>query len=158
MGRKNTSMLLAGLVLASRFRFAYLEDREEVFVKLFGDGLSDAEFEANCTQLKYNLEQMSHEAADFGLLDNDTFVKAFGAENRAKAENFLKNWDETERRLNLKLPTSDTRITPENRPDIKSALNDFFASVEVENEKFTIAAIDVFRSEVSASFSHHESD
>ncbi|MGJ7509693.1 toll/interleukin-1 receptor domain-containing protein [Variovorax sp. GT1P44] len=156
MGRKNTSMLLAGLVLASRFRFAYLEDGEEVFAKLFGDGLSDEEFEANCTQLKYNLEQMSHEAADFGLLDNDTFVKAFGVENRAKAENFLKNWDETEKRLNLKLPTMETRITPENRSDIKSALTEFFASVEVENEKFTLAAIDVFRAEVETGFRHRE--
>lgn len=152
IGWKNTSMLLAGLVMASRFRFAYLEDRDEVFARLFGDNLGVGEFEANCTQLKYNLEQMTHEAADLGLLDADTFIKAFGPENRARAESFLKNWEETERRLNVTLPTSDTRITPSNRPDIKNALIEFFDSVEAENERFIIAAIDVFRSEVAASF------
>jgi hypothetical protein len=80
-------MLLAGLVLASRFRFTYLEDREEVFARLFGRDVSNEEVEANCRQLKYNLEDMSHEAADFGLMDEDTFVWP-SVWNRAKAESF----------------------------------------------------------------------
>jgi len=152
LGKSNTSMLLAGLVLASRFRFAYLEEREEVLAKQFGDRLSNDDFEASCRQLKYDLEQMSHEAADFGLLDPTTFIKAFGAENRAKAESFLQNWAETEKRLNERLPRADVHITDENRKDVKAAITAFLDSVETENEKFMVAAIDVFKSEVQATF------
>jgi hypothetical protein len=154
LGRKNTSMLLSGLVLASRFRFTYLEDRDEVFARLFGDSVSKDELEANCRQLKYNLEDMSHEAVDFGLMDEDTFVKAFGPENRATAESFLTTWAKTQARLFSKLPDSEAHVTDANRAEIVAALAEFFGAVEVENERFIGSAIDVFRSEVRETFRH----
>jgi len=156
LGRKNTSMLLAGLVLASRFRFTYLEDHDEVFARLFGDGVSNEELEGNCRQLKYNIEDMSHEAADFGLMDEDTFVKAFGPENRAKAESFLTTWATTQTSLFSKIPDSGTHVTDGNRAAITAALAQFFGSVEAENERFIEAAIDVFRSEVSETFRNRQ--
>jgi TIR domain len=152
LGKKNTSMLLAGLVLASRFRFAYLEEKEEVLATRFDDRLSNDEFESSCRQLEYDLEQMSHEAADFGLLDPATFIKAFGVENKAKAERFLLSWAETEMRLDEALPHGTTRITDSNRAKVKQAIVQFLNSLEPENEKFIAAAIDVFRSEVLATF------
>jgi hypothetical protein len=152
LGRKNTSMLLAGLVLASRFRFAYLEDKDEVFNNKFGDRLSDERFEIGCRQLKYDLEQMSHEAADFGLLDPTTFIQSFGAENKAEAESFMINWAEMEKRLYAGLPSPTIRVTSKNRREIKDAVQEFMNSIELENEKFIVTAIDVFRSEIVASF------
>ncbi|HKA46296.1 MAG TPA: toll/interleukin-1 receptor domain-containing protein [Burkholderiales bacterium] len=152
LGKKNTSMLLAGLVLASRFRFAYLEEKEQVMAARFGDRLSNEEFEAGCRQLRYDLEQMQHEAADFGLLDPATFIKSFGSENKAKAESFLANWAKTEKRLYDKLAHGDVRVTDQNRAAIKQSVIEFLSSVETENEKFMVAAIDVYREQVLATF------
>jgi hypothetical protein len=154
LGKKNTSMLLAGLVMASRFRFKYLEEKAEMFETRFGDRLSNDDFGANCRQLKYDLEGMTHEAADFGLLDPTTFINAFGPDNRAKAESFLDNWAVTEKKLNDALPAPDVRITVQNRAGIKAAIADFFDSVEEENERFIVSAIDIFRAETIATFGH----
>jgi len=152
LGRKNTSMLLAGLVHASRFRFTYLEDHEEVFDRLFGDGVPNDEFENNCRQLKYNIEDMTHEAADFGLIDESSFVKAFGPENRAKAENFLKTWVASQTHLYQRLPDSEARVTDANRAEIAKALAEYFRTVEAVNEKFIVAAIEAFRTEIMETF------
>jgi hypothetical protein len=154
LGKKNTSMLLAGLVMASRFRFKYLEDKDDMFEARFGDRLSNDDFGANCRQLKYDLEDMAHEAADFGLLDPTTFINSFGPGNRAKAESFLDNWAVTEKKLYEALPPPDARIGAQNRVAVKKAIAEFFDSVEDENERFIVAAIDMFRAETIATFGH----
>lgn len=46
LGKQHTSTLLAGLVLASRFRFAYFEEWDRMFTSKFGESLSDSEFGA----------------------------------------------------------------------------------------------------------------
>src|SRR5262249_58173158 len=55
LGFAGTSLLLAGLVLASRFRFAYLEEPERVSA-CFDDSLDAGTFTTSCKQLRYDLE------------------------------------------------------------------------------------------------------
>jgi hypothetical protein len=47
LGKKHTSLMLAGIVLAARVMFSYLEEHQTLSNK-FDDSLSKADFEANC--------------------------------------------------------------------------------------------------------------
>src|SRR4051794_23700673 len=44
-GDETTSAMLVGLILASRFRFAFIEARENLLRQTFGEKTSDAEFQ-----------------------------------------------------------------------------------------------------------------
>jgi TIR domain len=144
LGKQHTSLILAGLILASRFRFAYFEEPETIATK-FGDTLSDQEFATNVWQLDYDLDRWRHEAMEFGLLDPVAFVKAFGDERKAFAEALLKTSSDSRDRLIARLPTLGEEIGPKNRADIKRAILDYFDTVEPVNRQFLTVALDVYR-------------
>ena len=78
VGDQNTSLILAGSgVVASRFRFAYLERPERIEAR-FDDRVSDVEFEGHYRQFLYDLERMRQEAMELGLLDPTAFINSFG--------------------------------------------------------------------------------
>jgi hypothetical protein len=147
LGNRNTSLLLAGIVLGSRFRFAYLEGPNKPYQRLFNDNLEDREFAINCRQLRYDIDRIEHESAEFGLLDRDEFVKAFGPENMAIAEGFTEKWDELKEDLFGALPIRE--IEKSERPAVQSAIEKFFAEVERENAAFLEKAIEVYQMEMS---------
>ena len=60
LGDQNTSLILAGLVVASRFRFSYLEEPDRTAAQ-FDDKVIDSEFEGNYRQFLYDLERMKQE-------------------------------------------------------------------------------------------------
>jgi hypothetical protein len=147
LGKTNTSMMLAGLVLASRFRFAYLEEPESVAAR-FADSLALDQFEANCWQLRYDLDRSQHEAIEFGLMDPLIFVKAFGEQNRALAEKLLAQSAASRDQLLTTLPQPGEHVTETARPGVKAAVGQFLRSVEPINSQFLTTALDVFRNEV----------
>jgi len=148
VGLMTTSLLLAGLVQASRFRFAFLEQPDRVAAR-FDDALSDQEFATNCKQLRYDIDRIESEAAELGVLDLDTFVAAFGPRRRAQAEGFIKQWDAAKVALLAELPVPDAPLTPEARARARPAIAAFLKAMERENRSFVLAALDAYREELA---------
>jgi hypothetical protein len=88
LGKKHTSVLLAGIVLAARFRFAYIEEPERVAAK-FSANLPHADFELNCRQLGYDLERYQDEAFEHGLLNPAELISVFGVGKKPFVEDIL---------------------------------------------------------------------
>ncbi|MEJ1963780.1 MAG: toll/interleukin-1 receptor domain-containing protein [Gammaproteobacteria bacterium] len=149
LGKRNTSLILAGLVLASRFRFAYLEEPEEVAAK-FSDALPGDVFESHCWQFHYDLDRLQHEAVELGLLDTNEFVKAFGEANRGFAEGLLKTSVESRARLLGVLPPMGEPIGAEKRPTVRDAILAYLREVGPVNSRFISVAIEVYREEIRA--------
>ena len=149
LGKSNTSMMLAGLVLASRFRFAYLEEPESVTAK-FADTVPLDAFEANCWQLRYDLDRLQHEAMEFGLLDPVVFIKAFGEENRGIAEHLLAQSAAGRNDLLALLPKPGEPVSAATRSKVKEAIGGFLKSSEPINGEFLTKALEVFGTELKS--------
>lgn len=156
LGHSVTSLLLAGLVQASRFRFAYLEEWEKYRQSRFGDEVRDADFLINCTQLRYDLERIEHEAAEYGLLDRKAFIDAFGEQRRAVAESFGETWDREKGALLKLLP--DPKGPLASRSESKDAILNFFKAMAIENGRFIITTIDAYHEEILAQIKSQDLD
>jgi hypothetical protein len=91
VGDETTSALLIGLILASRFRFTFIEAAEELQAR-FGDEVSDSEFQLACRQLVYDIERMEQESSEFGMNNPDLFQQAFGPQNYEIVNGFYEVW------------------------------------------------------------------
>lgn len=145
IGDQNTSLILAGLVVASRFRFAYLEQPERITAQ-FDDALSDSEFDGNYRQFLYDLERMQHESMELGLTDPMAFLNAFGPSRRGIAEGFLAAWKEARQALDAGLPPTLTGA--ESRARAKAAVLQFLTTIEAENARFLKIALEAYREEL----------
>jgi TIR domain len=153
LGHTNTSLLLAGLVQASRFRFAYLEEWDRYRHSRFDEAVPDQDFLIHCTQLRYDLERLEHEAAEYGLLDRKAFIEAYGDSNRAVAESFGETWDRAKSELLKILPSGGTMTEP--RPQVRAAIIKFFREMAAENSRFIATTIDVYRGEILGQIKDH---
>jgi TIR domain len=147
LGDQKTSLILAGLVVASRFRFAYLEQPARV-AQLFKDTLSDGEFDGNYRQFQRDLERMRIEGTELGLVDTTAFVHAFGQSRQGVAESFLNEWKVAKSALDEALPPPEVAVTEVNRPQIREAIAAFIARMAVENARFMRVAVESFREEL----------
>jgi hypothetical protein len=147
LGKKHTSLMLAGIVLAARFRFAYLDEHHALSNK-FDDSLSKAEFEANCWQLHYNLDRLRLEAIELGILDPIEFIKSFGDDKRGIAENLLKGSLESRLELYEKLPAPGEHIREVDRASIKNAIITYFQQIEPLNRQFLTEGLERFKDEM----------
>jgi len=146
VGFQKTSLLLAGLVQASRFRFSYLEEPDRV-AALFDDARSDLEFAINCRQLEYDIARIQTEALELGVVDGQAFIAAFGEKRRATAESFGRIWEQAKAAL---LPAHDAPLQPERRAACRTAISRFLADMAGENRPFVVAALEAYRDEVGA--------
>jgi len=91
VGDETTSALLVGLILASRFRFTFIEAAPELMERL-GDDVTDADFQLSCRQLLYDIERMEQESSEFGMNNPELFQQAFGPENHEIINAFYEVW------------------------------------------------------------------
>lgn len=147
VGFQKTSLLLAGLVLASRFRFSYLEETDRV-AALFDEARSDLEFAINCKQLEYDIARIQSESLELGVVDGQAFIAAFGEKRRAVAESFGKVWETAKAALLPALPPHDAPLQPERRAAAREAITKFLRDMASENRRFVLAALDAYRDEV----------
>jgi hypothetical protein len=157
LGKKHTSLILAGLLLASRFRFAYLEEPDLVAAK-FADSLSDVEFEANCWQLYYDLERARHEAVELGLLSTAEYVRAFGEDRRGIAESLIQSATDARQRLSAVLPNPGDRVGPHNRPKVKEVIMQYLHDISPVNGRFLVEGLAVLQREIRAQVGPEASD
>jgi hypothetical protein len=91
VGDETTSALLIGLILASRFRFTFIESAEDLQTR-FSDEVTDSEFQLGCRQLIYDIERMEHESSEFGMNNPELFQQAFGPHNFEIVNGFYEVW------------------------------------------------------------------
>jgi hypothetical protein len=147
LGKKHTSLMLAGIVLAARFRFAYLED-PKILAEKFDDFLSADDFQSNCWQFHYDLDRLRHEAIELGILDPVAFINAFGEERRGFAENLLKVSNDSRLKLYEALPVPGERIADADRPRVKAAILEYCEKVGGLNSRFLIEALEILKNEL----------
>jgi hypothetical protein len=147
LGNQNTSMILAGLILASRFRFAYFEQPERVRAS-FSDDISDSDFLTHYRQLLYDLDRIAQEGMELGLTNQTVFVQSFGPNRQAVAEQFLTDYAKAKKKLEQSLPAKDAPVTAANRPQIKTAIMTFLQEMGDENSHFLTAALDAYQEEL----------
>jgi hypothetical protein len=156
LGAKTTSALLASIIMASRFRFAYFEEPDAPNIGFRSD-LNDRLVDVRCRQLLYDVERLEHEAMEFGL-DNSSFLRAFGKENRALAESFMLNWEAAKQEfLSTVRPAAGSRVDC-SQESLKRAVDKFLQTVEHENRQFLLVAIDIYRSEMRRRLGAEEID
>jgi hypothetical protein len=146
LGAKTTSALLASIIMASRFRFAYFEEPDASNID-FRNDMNDKVVDIKCRQLIYDVERLEHEAMEFGL-DNSSFLKAFGEENKALAESFISNWEAAKREFLSTVRPAAGSMVDCSQESLKRAVDKFLQAVEHENRHFLLAAIDIYRSEM----------
>jgi TIR domain len=144
LGDQSAPLILAGIVLASRLRFAYFEHPDQANLR-FSDEQADRDFEIACRQLCYDLERIRHEAMELGLLDIPAFVRAFGEENKAVAESFIETSRKAREELFSKLPGPHVSINAQSRPIVKEAILKWLKEVAEENKRFLLTAVDVYK-------------
>jgi len=91
VGDETTSALLIGLILASRFRFTFIESAEDLQTR-FSDEVTESEFQLGCRQLIYDIERMEHESSEFGMNNPELFQQAFGPHNFEIVNGFYEVW------------------------------------------------------------------
>ena len=147
LGDQKTSLILAGLVVGSRFRFAYLEQPARI-ASQFADNVSDSEFLGNYRQFLQDLERMKIESMELGLVDATAFMQAFGESRQGKAESFLVVWKEARAALDAALPPPSAPVDASNRSKIREAILAFLDQMAAENARFLRAAVDAYREEL----------
>jgi len=148
VGRRQTSLLLTTLIMASRLRFTYFEDWEKTTTKTFGSAIPLPMFGDSIKQLRYNLEWMEHEAVDHGLNDRHALVEAFGEDLRARIERFYDDWDNSKRTLLHGLPSSNTVETEEVRTQARAVILQFLEDVRKQNAEYLEICLDRYGREM----------
>ncbi len=135
------------MVVASRFRFTYLEQPSRI-VSQFADDVSDAEFDGNYRQFLHDLERLKIESNELGLVDEAAFIHSFGDRRKGSAQSFLTVWKEARGQLDASLPAPTTQVSNANRIRIKEAISTFLERMAPENTRFLRTALEAYKDEL----------
>lgn len=149
VGSPRTSLLLASLILASRWRFIYLENWKST-EQNFDEDTSLESFSIACRQLVYNIDSIDLEAAELGASNQQAMIEAFGQQHRAEVEQFFTNWEAAKINLFDVLPKNASKITMDNKKTIGKVVLDFLESTRRQNADFVKLAIDAYGKAVNA--------
>jgi hypothetical protein len=147
VGSRRSSLLLASLILASRWHFSYFEKWSDT-QRIFGEKIPLQNLADSCKQLFYNIEWIELEAAQLGTDDPRAMIEAFGQDHRARVERFFSDWEKAKKDLFAVLPGLDTEITEANQKAARAAVLDFLEKVKSQNEDFLELAIKAYSDEV----------
>lgn len=90
------------------------------------------------------LERMEHEAAEFGMLNPNALVAAFGEGNRAIVESFLRVWREEKRKLLEAIPNTGESGRTFDRQRASTVVRNFFESMRPENRRFMRLTLETY--------------
>jgi hypothetical protein len=135
VGDETTSALLIGLILASRFRFTFIEAAEQL-QESFGDAVADSDFQLACRQLIYDIERMEQESSEFGMNNPDLFQQAFGPENYEIVNGFYEIWFPVRKQLFTLIKQRLEEPTTVPRESIRAEIKNFSKSVAPCNKRF----------------------
>ena len=136
VGDETTSALLIGLILASRFRFAFIENQKNILLMTLGDGNTDEEFQLACRQLIYDVERIEQESSEFGMNSPDLLHQAFGPDNYEIVNAFYKVWFPARDDLFAALKGGFADSSKSNRENIRQKVKTFANSISPYNRRF----------------------
>ena len=141
-GITQTSVLLAAIVMASRFYFYFLEEGD-IADRLFSDDFDPDEFEGASRQLIYTIERMEHESSEFGITDPTSIVDVLGYEHKGAIEAHYRVWKEAKGQL---FQTVRAGLAAETLPrqEIKAAVASFVSRLERHNKSFLSVCLDAY--------------
>jgi TIR domain len=135
VGDESTSALLVGLILASRFRFTFIEAAQDLMARL-ADDVSDAEFQLSCRQLLYDIERMEQESSEFGMNSPDLFQQAFGPENHEIVNAFYEVWFPVRKELFSLVKQRLDEPNAVSRDNIREEVRKFSNTISPYNRRF----------------------
>jgi hypothetical protein len=131
-----TSALLIGLILASRFRFTFIENQKNLLHTTLGDSVTDGEFELGCRQLIYDVERMEQESSEFGMNRPDLLHQAFGPDNHEIVNAFYKIWFPAKNDLFAALKEGIADSSKSHREDVRQLVETFANIIRPYNKRF----------------------
>jgi hypothetical protein len=140
VGDETTSALLIGLILASRFRFSFIENLNNLLL-LIGDTITDDEFKLGCRQLIYDVERMEQESSEFGMNSPDLLHQAFGPENYEIVNAFYGVWLPGKDDLFAALKGGVLDSSKSHRENIRQQVKAFANSISPYNKRFLEMAL-----------------
>ena len=148
VGKRETSLLLTALILASRWRFTYFENWEATKNRTFGPDAPLADFQDSCRQLLYNIEWIENEAAQYGTTNAASLVEAFGQDKKARVERFYTDWDNDKKNLLDKLPPLNEAFTEESRQIAHDIIIRFLEHTKSQNSEFLELCLNAYSQQV----------
>lgn len=149
IGDPDTSLLLAALMLGSRWRFTFFERWNETLRK-FDNSRSDAEFLDECRQLEYNMEWIENEGVELGADDMDAMVQAFGSEHKARIERFYSDFYAAKEKMKRRLPSTFESVTQQTRSEVQSAIIEFLTTIKDQNAEFINLSVRTYAHRIGA--------
>jgi len=150
IGDRQTSMLLIALTLASRWRFTFFERWRETLAQ-FDAARTDKEFQRNCRQLEYTIEWIENEGIELGADDQDAMVDAFGLENKARIQDFYRDFANAKAEMKRHLPEAFVEMTAQARTDAQAAIIAFLTFVKDQNSEFLKLCVEKYAEKIEAS-------
>jgi hypothetical protein len=147
VGDTDTSLLLAALMLASRWRFTFFERWNET-LEQFGGRHSDAEFLDACKQLEYNMEWIENEGMELGANNLDAMVRAFGDQQKARVERFYSDYHTAKDKMHSRLPETFEKLSLEKRTEVQGAIIEFLTAVKEQNAEFLELCVQTYAQKV----------
>jgi hypothetical protein len=136
VGDETTSALLIGLILASRFRFVFIESGRELLEKTLRDGMTDAEFQLACRQLLYDIERMEQESSEFGMNSPELLLHIFGPNNHEVVKAFYEIWLSARNTLFAVLKARLAAPSTVSRASVRQEVKKFADAVDPYNRRF----------------------
>jgi hypothetical protein len=136
VGDETTSALLIGLILASRFRFTFIENQKNLLLTTLGDSITAAEFELACRQLIYDVERMEQESSEFGMNGPDLLHQAFGPDNYEIVNAFYEIWLRARDDLFAALKEGIGDSSKPRRENIRQQVKTFANNISPYNKRF----------------------
>jgi hypothetical protein len=150
VGDETTSALLIGLILASRFRFSFIENQNNLLLITLGDTITDAEFQLACRQLIYDVERMEQESSEFGMNSPDLLHQAFGPDNHEIVNAFYRIWFPAKDDLFAALKEGIVDSSKSRRENIKQQVKTFANSISPYNKRFLEMALQKYTAYLQA--------
>ncbi|WP_413990886.1 toll/interleukin-1 receptor domain-containing protein [Labrys okinawensis] len=153
-GNERSSLLLTGLILASRWRFIYLENWKFTLESVFGESCPPEVFEDSCKQLLYNIDWIENESVELGASDQDALVAAFGIENKARTERFFTDWQAAKADLLKGLAAIGPRNSDEKRKQARQVIMTFLERSRSQNADFLHLCITQYSKQLLSELGH----
>ncbi len=122
-------ILLAGLILGSRFRFEFIDRRVE---QLKGE-LDDEDFRSLCANIKSQILAIESEAAQHGLLDRESLIQCFPRSDQETVSGWYEKWGAVREEVFAALDDEDAAVArqPQVTAQLLELLDDKLRAINV---------------------------
>lgn len=150
-GSPYTSFLLYSILFASRFRFQFIDGRDDIIRNRLRDRIPDHEFVSEMRKIRSDIARLEQEAREFGLENIASYHKLFDRKGNTTLRQMFDAWPKKRTKLFdvidgvLAAASALAPIGPGERERCIQALDDLIGSLSELNKRFLAMAIDRYR-------------